>query len=330
MYYNPGEVIDFSAPDNNTRQSWWNIGLFSGYDREGLAVGAVENLTAQGMITAKREDGNAIGLIAKSALAEGFMLGAGKKVRSNRFVLNIGPDPYSALEGYADIMGRLNKARVNSIVNGWCNWFFTYEHVTEDEVVRNAEYVSRILKPYGMEYIQVDEGYQQWHGEWDGNDRFPHGMKWLAERIHNKKTYIAYDFWNNRFFGEVNNELKVRIPPASVLLLSIHQKSEMPKIISTDRHILQGAVELEDVKWDSDQQILSGISAGTPDTVYNVYIYIPDSHPWKQGGTALYLDFPDYTLKMADKNILRMHLRFDKESRMQWNINFPEFFKMDK
>ena len=29
------------------------------------------------MITAKREDGNAIGLIAKSALAEGFMLGAG-------------------------------------------------------------------------------------------------------------------------------------------------------------------------------------------------------------------------------------------------------------
>jgi hypothetical protein len=181
-----------------------------------------------------------------------------------------------------------------------------------------------------MEYIQVDEGYQQWHGEWDGNDRFPHGMKWLAERIHNKKTYIAYDFWNNRFFGEVNNELKVRIPPASVLLLSIHQKSEMPKIISTDRHILQGAVELEDVKWDSDQQILSGISAGTPDTVYNVYIYIPDSHPWKQGGTALYLDFPDYTLKMADKNILRMHLRFDKESRMQWNINFPEFFKMDK
>jgi hypothetical protein len=184
MYYNPGEVIDFSVKNSDARQSWWNIGLFSGYDREGLAIGAVENLTAQGMITAKREDGNAIGLIAKSVLAEGFMLGAGKKVRSNRFVLNIGPDPYSALEGYADIMGRLNNARVNSIINGWCNWFFTYEHVTEDEVVHNAEYASRFLKPYGMEYIQVDEGYQRWHGEWDGNERFPHGMKWLADRIH--------------------------------------------------------------------------------------------------------------------------------------------------
>ena len=79
MYYNPGEVIDFSSKNSSTRQSWWNIGLFSGYDREGLAIGAVENLTAQGMITAKREEGNAIGLIAKSVLSEGFMLGVREK-----------------------------------------------------------------------------------------------------------------------------------------------------------------------------------------------------------------------------------------------------------
>jgi alpha-galactosidase len=50
-------------------------------------------------------------------------------------------------------------------------------------VVRNAELASRILKPYGLEYIQIDEGYQRWHGEWEGNSRFPHGMKWLADKI---------------------------------------------------------------------------------------------------------------------------------------------------
>ncbi len=184
MYYNPGEVTDFGIAEEKARQSWWNIGLFSGYDHEGLAAGAIENLTAQGMITAKRGEGDRIGLIARSVLADGFILEPGKKIRSNRFVIYIGSDPYSALEGFADIMGNLNKARINSIVNGWCNWFFTYEHITEDEVVRNSEFASRVLKPYGMEYMQIDEGYQQWHGEWDGNDRFPHGMKWLADRIH--------------------------------------------------------------------------------------------------------------------------------------------------
>jgi len=625
MYYDPGTVLDFSTQDNNLRQSWWNVGLFSGYNREGLVVGAVENLTAQGKISVRRESAENTGLAAQSILSDGFMLGAGKKIRSNRFVMLIGKDIYSALEEYAAITGRINSARTNSIINGWCNWFFTYEHITEGEVIRNAEFASRVLKPYGLEYIQVDEGFQKWHGEWEGNDRFPHGMKWLADRIHslvlkpglwiapyviseptdifrnhkewllknpdgslkrvgpwpdensewarnenpkrygldithpgaaewmsnlfekvsgqwgyemikidfvdwsllsahhyfdpsvsramayrkgfeimrkavgnechlqdcgpgpitvglldsmrieldqnygyspevwnqyfnstgsapaaakryyfhkrtwindadhlcvsmlspsqaqaaasllaltggniisgdrlpdldpvkieifkktlpsfgeaarpvdlfdtdfhrifavlvkksfgewtvagffnssdsemqeyvmpfdrlwldNTKTYIAYDFWNNSFLGEMKNELKVKVPPASVLVMSVHEKSDIPKILSTDRHILQGAVELEDVRWDVDKEILSGVSLGAPDSAYNVYIYIPDSHPWRQGGIALYHDFPGYTLKMTDNNILRMHLKFNTESRISWNINFPEIFKTD-
>jgi hypothetical protein len=625
MYYDPGAVFDFSAQDNSLRQSWWNIGLFSSYNREGLVVGAVENLTAQGKVSARRESGENIGLAAQSILSDGFVLGAGKKIRSNRFVMLIGKDIYSALEEYASVMGRINTARTTSIVNGWCNWFFTYEHITEDEVIRNAEFASRVLRPYGMEYIQVDEGYQRWHGDWDGNDRFPHGMKWLADRIHslglkpglwlapfviseptdifqnhkdwllknpdgslkragpwpdensdwaknenpkrygidithpgaaewmfnlfdkvsnqwgyemikidfvdwsllsahhyydpsvsramayrrgfeiirkaignechlqdcgpgpitvglldsmrieldqnygyapevwkqyfnstgsapaaakryyfhkrtwindadhlcisllsptqaqaaasllaltggniisgdrlpdldpvrleilkkslpswgeaarpvdlfdtdqqrifalkvkrpfgewtitglfnsneteiqeyalpferlwleNTKTYIAFDFWNCRYLGEITNNLKANVPPASVLLLAIHERSDVPKIISTDRHILQGAVELEDVRWDADKEILSGISLGVPESAYNVYIYTPDSHPWKQGGTSLYHDFPGYTLKMTDRNILRMHVRFENTTRVSWSINFPEYFKGD-
>ena len=624
MYYDPGAVFDFSTQDNNLRQSWWNIGLFSGYNREGLVVGAVENRTAQGKVSARRESGENTGLTAQSILSDGFVLGAGKKIRSNRFVMLIGKDIYSALEEYASVMGRINIARTTSIVNGWCNWFFTYEHITEDEVIRNAEFASRVLKPYGMEYIQVDEGYQRWHGDWDGNDRFPHGMKWLAERIHslglkpglwlapfviseptdffqnhkdwliknpdgslkrvgpwpdensdwaknenpkrygldithpsagewvfnlfdkvsnqwgyemikidfvdwsllsahhyydpsvsramayrrgfeiirkaignechlqdcgpgpitvglidsmrieldqnygyapevwnqyfnstgsapaaakryyfhkrtwindadhlcinllsssqaeaaasilaltggnlisgdrfsdldpvkveilkkalpssgeaarpvdlfdtdfhrifalrvrksfgdwtvigffnsdgteimeyshplvrfwldNTRTYIAYDFWNNRFLGDIKNELTVRVSPESVLLLSVHEKPDIPKIISTDRHILQGAVELENVTWDNDKKILSGVSTGAPHSSYNVYIYVPEPHPWRQGNIALYNDFSEYTLKMTDNNILRMHLRFEENSRITWSINFPEFFKM--
>ena len=623
MYYDPGAVLDFSTQDNNLRQSWWNIGLFSGYNREGLVVGAVENLTAQGKISVRRESAENTGLTAQSILSDGFMLGAGKKIRSNRFVMLIGKDIYSALEEYAAITGRINSARTNSIINGWCNWFFTYEHITEDEVIRNAEFASRVLKPYGLEYIQVDEGFQKWHGEWEGNDRFPHGLKWLADRIHtlglkpglwiapyviseptdvfrnhkewliknpdgslkrvgpwpgedtdwarnenpkrygldithpeaaewmsnlfdkvagqwgyemikidfvdwsllsahhyydpsvsramayrkgfeiirkavgnechlqdcgpgpitvglldsmrieldqnygyspevwnqyfnstgsapaaakryyfhkrtwindadhlcismlspsqaqaaasllaltggniisgdrlpdldpvkieifkktlpsygkaarpvdlfdtdfhrifavlvkksfgewtvsgffnssdsemqeyvvpldrlwldNTKTYIAFDFWNNRFLGEMKNELKVEVPPASALIMSIHEKSDIPKVISTDRHILQGAIEIEEVSWETEKQVLSGLSLGIPGSSYNVYIHVPEPHPWRQGGIALYHDFPGYTLKMTDNNILRMHLKFNTESRISWSINFPEIFK---
>ncbi len=147
--------------------------------------------------------------------------------------------------------------------------------------------------------------------------------------LDNTKTFMVYDFWDNRYKGEITKELNVTIPPASVMLLSIHEKSNIPKVISTDRHIIQGAVELEDVRWDAEKEILSGISLGTPNSSYNVYIYIPEPHPWRQGGTSLYNDFPGYTLKMTDRNILRMHVRFENTTRVSWSINFPEYFKVD-
>ena len=98
-------------------------------------------------------------------------------------MLNLAPDPYTALEAYAETMGQALDARLHSVLNGWCDWFMAFEHITEEEVLRNAEFAARTLKPFGLEYIQVDEGFQRWHGDWEGNARFPHGMKWLADRI---------------------------------------------------------------------------------------------------------------------------------------------------
>ena len=98
-------------------------------------------------------------------------------------MIAIGETPYAALETYATAVGRIQNARTRSIVNGWCSWFYSLANVTEDEVLLNAEFASTHLKPFGLEYIQIDEGYQRWHGDWEGNNRFPHGMKWLAEKI---------------------------------------------------------------------------------------------------------------------------------------------------
>lgn len=183
MYYDPGVITDFAVPDPEVRRSWWNIALFRGYEAEGLVFGAVENRAAFGQIEVQRRSGDGIELAGQSVLAKGFVLEPGQTARSNRFMLTIGPNPYAALEQYAEAMGRLQGARTRSVVNGWCEWFYTFEHVTEEEVVRNAEFAARALKPYGLEYIQVDEGFQRWHGDWEGNARFPRGMKWLADRI---------------------------------------------------------------------------------------------------------------------------------------------------
>jgi hypothetical protein len=538
-------------------------------------------------------------------------------------MINLAPDPYSPLEAYAEAMGRVLGARVHSVVNGWCDWFMAYEHITEDEVLRNAEFAARTLKPFGLEYIQVDEGFQRWHGDWEGNARFPHGMKWLADRIrqlglkpgiwlapyviseptevfqrhpdwllrhpdgrlrrvgpwpsedsdwarnespkrygldithpgaavwladlfdtvanrwgyemikidfvdwsllaadryydpsvtraqayrkgfeimrramgpdrhlqdcgpgpvtvglldsmrieldqnygfrkdtwkqyftesassapaaakryyfHKRtwvndadhvclallspgqaqaaaslialtggnllsgdrlpdldpirleilkkilpafgeaarpvdlfdtdrhsvfalriqkpfgewtvvglfnssetqavertiplnrlwldpvKTYIAYDFWAERLHGEVLGELRVTIAPASVILLALHEKRGVPQVISTDRHVLQGAIELESTTWNVETETVEGVSLGPLGTAHNVAVYVPQPHRWVQGGPFLFHDFPGYTVKMMDDHILRIRVRFTEATRVPWKVDLGRFF----
>ena len=646
MYYDPGMVYnfydqyqepapygpikggnlspDFVYPPGNRIRSWWNIGIFSGYDREGLVCGFVENKTGLGQVILSGDSNGHLSLYTESVFAEGTEINSGQSIPSGRFMLNIAKDSYASLEEFADIMGMLNNARIKSTVNGWCSWFYTYEFVSEEEVIRNAEFAAQNLKKYGLEYIQIDEGYQRYHGDWEGNVRFPHGMKWLSEKIKylglkpgiwlspyviseptevfanhpdwllkhadgrlmrvgpwpdessdwaknespqrygldishpdaqkwvydlfdkaannwgyemfkidfvawsllsahhyfdkayttalayrkgyeiirnaignekhindcgpgpvsiglidsmriesdqnygfssaawkqyflessssgpaaakryyfNKRTwmndadhvcinllsiaqsqaaaslialsggniisgdrltdldnsrleilkkifpsfgeaakpldlfesdrpsvfslkikkpfaewtivgafnsgktdvitktislnqlqldpekkYVAYDFWMERLVGEVSQDFEIRILPESVTLLSIHEKRDVPHFISTDRHVLQGALEIEDIKWDETTQTLSGVSTGPANTSHSVLVYIPEGVNWKQDSHTLYKDFDNYSVRLTDQQLLKVHLRFEEKETLNWSIPFNEILK---
>lgn len=618
-----GGVISRNALSDNdeTVQSWWNAGLFAGYDQEGMSLGYIENQCGLGRIQLLKTDADQLSLIAESVYDPGYVLKQGQSVSSDRFMINIAENPYTPLENYASVLGKINHARTNSIVNGWCNWFYTLDQYSEDEIVRNAAFAAKNLKPYGLKYIQIDEGYQKWHGNWHGNSRFPHDMKWLAQKIksyglkpgiwispfvvsdtteifkqhpdwflrnehgslkrigpwpsentdwfksespkryglditnpgaekwftdlidtvannwgyemikidfvawtvfsanhfydpsytpaqvyrkafeimrkvagdqchlldcgpgnitagltnsmrieydqnygyradawkqyfigpsssagaigkryyfHNKawvndadhicndllspqqsqaaaslialsggntmsgdrlltldaskleilkkvfpstgvnakpidlwdsdtqtsfaatvkrnfdewtvagffnpdlkekvvkrfpmqrmwldpnKTYLCYDFWKEQFLGEVSKELTVEVDPGSVTLLSLHEKKGVPQFISTTRHVMQGAVEMEDVSFDTASNMLSGASVGTAGTSYTVIVYIPDNYQWSPKHGKLYDDFENYTVKKVDQNILRVHLNFDKVNKINWNVSFEK------
>jgi hypothetical protein len=643
MYYDAGTVHTFGTPykkpepygetkggviianplsaNPETVQSWWNAGLFGGYDREGISLGYIESRSGLGRIQLLKTDTDQLSFIAESVYDPGFVLKQGQTISSDRFMINVAENPYKSLENYASILGKINHARTNSIVNGWCNWFYTLDHYSEDEIIRNAAFAAQHLKPYGLEYIQIDEGYQKWHGNWEGNARFPHGMKWLATKIksyglkpgiwispfvvsdtdviikqhpdwflknedgslkrigpwpgentdwfrnespkryglditnpgaekwftdlidtitnnwgyqmikidfvawtvfsahhfydpsstpaqvyrkafeimrkvagdqchlldcgpgiittgltnsmrieydqnygyradawkqyfigpsssagamgkryfyHNKawvndadhicidmlslqqsqavaslialsggntmsgdrlltldvskleilkkafpstgenakpvdlwdsdtqtsfaatikrsfdewtvagffnpdlkanvvkkfpmqrlwldpgKTYLCYDFWKEQFLGEVSKELTVDVDPGSVTLLSFHEKKGVPQFISTTRHVMQGAVEMEDIRFDTAGNILSGVSVAPEGTSYSVIVYIPDNYQWSPKQGKLYDDFGNYTVKKVDNNILRVYLNFDKATKINWKVSFEK------
>src|SRR5574338_357732 len=171
------------SSQSETIHSWWNAGLFGGYTNESLAMGYIGNNLCLGNLLICKSAADEISLLAESVYAPSLVLKPGKTISSNRLMMNLAGNPYTALENYADAVGKINNARTHSIINGWCSWFYTLSKVSEDEVIANTVFASEHLKPYGLEYIQIDEGYQRWHGDWEGNERFPHGMKWLAGKI---------------------------------------------------------------------------------------------------------------------------------------------------
>jgi hypothetical protein len=139
------------------------------------------------------------------------------------------------------------------------------------------------------------------------------------------KIYLAFDFWKQRFIGEVTNELSVRVEPGSVTLLALHAATGTPQLLSTSRHVTQGAIELEDLQWNAAERALSGISIGPRQSAHDVFVYIPGDHPWKWGGYVLFHDHAGYSVKLVDSNVMRVHVRFENESRVPWTIDFDDF-----
>ncbi|HET9803533.1 MAG TPA: glycoside hydrolase family 36 protein [Candidatus Acidoferrum sp.] len=624
MYPDPGRVEELGQSNLHAVSSMWNMCFYRGAGEEGLVVGYLDNSTATGRISAMYDRTLALfhshggmSFTAESLFGGGCVLRPGAGISSGKVIFNIAPDTFTALETYAQAVADVHSVRLNPVINGWCSWFYTHEYINEEEILRNAEFAARALKPYGLEYIQVDAGWFRTYGDWEGNERFPHGMKWLSEKIRerglraglwfapyciaegteifdhhpdwliadaegkpwqcggglstpqagpygipslmkkvygldithpgaagwlhklfkgvaddwnydfikldfvewsilsadryhdptlskaatyrkgmsiirdalgptrhildcgpmnttvgivdsarieldlphltweqytanfnssgpamakryyfNRKTwtndadhlglallalpqaraaatiialsggtlisgdrlidldsdrleilrkvipsygvaarpvdlfendkpeifelpvrtdfaqwmlvavfnygdapvdkrvslgrlrlpksdrYVVFEFWSQTFLGEPDRELKVRVEPQSVCLLSIHPQTEAPRAIATDRHFTQGALELRKVSWDQRTNTLTGISSGPAGTSHNVTIYVPRAYRWSSEHPEYFHESGHYSIKQTEPSIVRVHLRFDSDAEVAWQAEF--------
>ena len=51
----------------------------------------------------------------------------------------------------------------------------------------NLDEIALRRREMPFEYVQIDDGYQAEIGDWlTTNEKFPHGMGWLADQIHDR------------------------------------------------------------------------------------------------------------------------------------------------
>jgi hypothetical protein len=85
-------------------------------------------------------------------------------------------------------------------VVGWCSWFAYFDKIADDNVKHSADVLAETMKPYGLEYLQIDDGYQKnpvgWPDTWlSANEKFPLGLQNLSEYIKNRG--LRPGIWTN-------------------------------------------------------------------------------------------------------------------------------------
>ena len=85
---------------------------------------------------------------------------------------------------YADENAPQKKDFSVSSAPGWNSWDYYRWTVTEEAVLENAEFIAGdpVLSKH-VKKIIIDDGWQYAYGEWEANSLFPHGMKYMAEKI---------------------------------------------------------------------------------------------------------------------------------------------------
>ncbi len=74
------------------------------------------------------------------------------------------------------------------------------------------------------------------------------------------REYYLYDFWNDAFRGVTpgTGRIEQALRPGEVRMLAVHERLDRPQFIATNRHLMQGYVDLSGVAWHEDTRTLAG------------------------------------------------------------------------
>jgi len=162
------------------------LALVSREPETALVVGYVRADEASPDLAATfRLDEGGTALLANARFL-GRCLGPGESVELNRLYLAAGRDPFQELETYGEALARCAARPARTGATGlWCSWYAHRMGMTEEKVLANAAVAAQHLQPLGLEIMQLDHGWQRGDitGDWVPNERFPHGLRWLAEEL---------------------------------------------------------------------------------------------------------------------------------------------------
>lgn len=89
-----------------------------------------------------------------------------------------------------------------------------------------------------------------------------------------QKEYYVYDFWNDGLLGKVSGgkRFEQTLRPGEARMMAVREAQRNPQVLATDRHLMQGVVDLLGSEWDDAHGQLRGVSTVVGGEPYRVII----------------------------------------------------------
>jgi hypothetical protein len=132
------------------------------------------------------------------------------------------------------------------------------------------------------------------------------------------KSYYVYDFWNNRFIGKLSGKerLTQEIRPGEARMMSVRAVEKHPQVLSTDRHLLQGYVELSDMEWDASTKTLKGKVSLVEKEAMSIVIAT-------NGFKFQHVSADNAASSVIpDGDLIRLVLQGDRSEQTTWSVSF--------
>jgi hypothetical protein len=138
--------------------------------------------------------------------------------------------------------------------------------------------------------------------------------------LESDKLYYVYDFWNKRLIGKISgsDKLTQELREGEARMMSIHAVENYPQVISTDRHLLQGYIELSEIEWNAVTKTLKGKAKLIENEPMTITIAT-------NGFKLTKTDSENASSSTTTKNnLLELILKNQKSGETSWKISFEK------
>lgn len=93
---------------------------------------------------------------------------------------------------------------------GYTSWYNYFTNINEEIILRDLEGLTRVSEM--TDIFQIDDGHQTQIGDWEITDteKFPHGMKYIVDKIHKKG--LKAGIWLAPFYCQKNSKVAQEHP----------------------------------------------------------------------------------------------------------------------